>query len=361
MPNSINHALQEVNLQNRISNRLLSFVACIVLYAWSFSSHAVRVDNLYEAMVPVVSQDSALRAAALRGVLRAVAVKVSGQSTLPAYFSSASVPVQHLVEQFGYESVEKPNGRRALQFWARLSATGVQQVLRDQGLPVWPEERPATLIWLALHDSQGQRIMAADDDHAVISAIQALADSRGLPVVLPLMDLSERAGVDFSRVAAMSPDQLRAVSEKYASQYMLVGHIQQTSGKLWRARWLLADSNTPVVTPTGTLEDVVAAAINPLTSQIARQFASFSRSDNPQYIDLTVDDVQGAEDYARVLNYLKSLSLINEVDVVRLDQDGVHVRIHSRADVAAVLQVIQIGRMLYPRDVADGFVYGLNP
>ncbi len=348
-------------MQYRTFNKLFSVFACVLLSCLAFSAHSARVDNLYEAMVPVESQDSRLRADALRGVLRAVAVKVSGQSVLPAYFSNSSVSVQHLVEQFGYESIERRDGQRQLQFWARLSSTGVRQILRDQGLPIWPEERPTTLIWLALQDANGQQVIAEGSDHSVMTAIKALSDQRGLPVVLPLMDLAESATVDFTRIAMMSPEHLAEASEKYASQYTLIGHVQQESDKLWRGRWLVAGSNEPETTPVGALEDVVAAAINPLATQVAQQFASFSRSDSPQYIEVTVDDIRSADDYARSLTYLESLSLVSKADVVRLDNKGTHFRLHTRADIAAVLGVIKIDRVLYPRDAIDELIYGLNP
>lgn len=347
-------------MQTPTSIRFISVFAGVLFYCVSFATHAARIDNLYEAMVPVTSQDSQLRDNALRRVLQAVAIKVSGQNNLPAYFSAPELPVQHLVEQFGYESLEKQDGQRQLYFWARLNTLGVQHMLREHNLPVWPEERPATLIWLALQDKNGQQIIAERSSHAIIKLIQKLADERGLPVILPLMDLNENIAVNFTDITMMVSDHLSAISEKYASQYMLIGHVQQESEALWRGHWLVTGS-TPFTTPAGTLEDVVTAAVNSLTNEIAQKFASFSHNDNPQYIEITADDIQSADDYAKTLNYLKSISLVNQVDVVSLNQARAYFRLHTRADIATLLQIIRIDRVLFPRDAIDELIYGINP
>ena len=342
------------------SLRSFRFVLATVLLLPVLNAQAACVTGLYEAMVPVTDQNPSLRNMALREVLRAVVTGVSGRSDLPVYFYDNSLAVGHLVEQFGYESVEE-NGERRLFLWARLNPEGVQRIIRDQGLPVWPEERPATLIWLAVEDETGHRVIAEGSDHKVVTALGKIAEQRGLPIIMPLMDLSESVYIDFTLIANMEMGVLAGASERYASQYVLVGHLSSQDG-LWQGRWQMAGEEQPtVVMPTDSLENALLVGVELLASGIAWQFSGFAPGDNPQYMEITIDDIQGAADYGRSLNYLRSLSLINQVDVVRIDQHGIHFRLHTRADIASVLRVIGIGRVLYARDTVDELIFGLNP
>lgn len=324
-------------------------------------AYAVRVDTLYEAAVPVASQSPRERSRGLQEILQQVVVKVSGQNVLPAGLMQGGSRLQDMVVQFGYESRQEADEQR-LYLWAKLSQVSIKQLIRQAGLPVWPEERPATLLWLAVEDSDEQQVIAEDSDHVILQEIKAAAEKRGLPVIFPIMDLAESGLADYRKVAVLDPLQLAPVSEKYASQYVLMGHIQQVGKKHWRARWRVAGTQGEIFsTPVGPLSDVLAAAIDPLASYVASQFSSFSHRDDPQYFDVTIDDVGGAADYAKSLKYLQSLSPITRVDVLSLDGQEISYRLHTRADMAAVLQVIELGRVLYARDAIDRLVFGLNP
>ena len=320
---------------------------------------AARVAGLYEAAVPIAAQDAGLRAAAVRQALRAVVTKVSGQSALPAYFNNEQLNAEYLVEQFGYETQDEADGRR-LYLRVRLNQQRVDQLIRDHGMRVWPEERPLTLLWLAVADADGRRVLGEDSPHAALALARAEAARRGLPLVLPLMDLTESALVPFAVIAEGRAEAIARASEKYAGQHIFIGVIRQ-QGEQWQGRWhVLGQPEPPLIAPPGSLEHVVASGIYPLVTRVGRQFSGIY-SDSPQYHEMVIDDINAAADYARSLQYLRSLSPGEHVDVVGIDQDGIHFRLHTRADIASVLHVIGIDRVLFARDSVDRLVFGLNP
>lgn len=322
---------------------------------------AAQVDGLYEAQVPVSSQDANERSKGLRAALRKVIIKTSGQSSFFSSQDSVLSRASHLVEQFGYRS-RQLDGKRQSYLWARFNPEGVRRAVHDAGLPVWPEERPSTLIWLAVEDNQERLILAGDSEHPVRDMLYEIANERGLPIVLPLMDLSEQSEIQFSDVASLAPEHLLEQSAKYDSQYMLIGHIQSTEDGHWRGRWHVAsDEQEVTLTPTGTLADILASGINPLTNRIASEFSSFAYVGSPQYLDIVIQDLNGANDYANSLKYLESLSLVSQVDVTHVEGRNVWFQVHTRADMAAFLQVIELGRVLYARDSTDQLVFGLTP
>lgn len=336
--------------------RLLLIIVSLFLV---FGAQAARVPGLYEAVAPVVSQNPSSRNPALREILRAVVTKVTGRNDLPSYFYGNGPAAGHLVEQFGYESTEQ-GGERQLFLWARLNPEGVKRIITEQGLPIWPEERPAALIWLAVEDEAGPQVIAEGSDHEAVTALSKIAAQRGLPIIMPLMDLAESTYIDFNLIAGLEGQTLIRASEKYASQHILIGLLQGQDG-FWQGHWQVVGTEQAAAVTMGSLGDVIAAGINPLVNRITQQFSGFAPGDGLQYMDITVDDIRGAADYGRSLNYLRSLSFINQVDVLRVDRHGMNFRLHTRADIASVLRVIGTDRVLYARDTVDGLVFGLNP
>jgi hypothetical protein len=341
---------------------LIAALLSAIVGLYSMPLHAVQVDHLYEASVPVADQNPSSRGAALSEILKKVVTKVSGQSVLPSSLISQAGSIEHMVEQFGYDSRQE-NGVRQLQLWAKLSPDSVKRLIRDAQLPVWPEERPATLVWIGIEDTAGREVLAEGSANEAMSLIKQVAGERGLPIVLPIMDLQESSVINPDVLATMQAEAISLASEKYGTDYVLTGYLQRTDAGLWRGRWKLAgESERVVTTAPGPLDDIIHAGIDPLATRIATQFASYSYVDGEQYIDLAIDDINGAEDYARSLNYLQSLSVVSNVDVIGVEKQRVNFRLHTRADFASVLQVIGLGRVLYARDnIIDQLVFGLNP
>jgi len=347
-----------LSVSNSAGHFGLLLITVLLLLA-SNSIRAARVPGLYEATVPIASQSPSLHAPALREILRTVVTRITGRNHLPAYFHGDGLAAGPLVEQFGYESTEK-GGERQLLLWARLNREGVKRMIREQGLPIWPEERPTTLVWLAIEDETGSQVIAEGSDHEAVTILREIAVRRGLPIIMPIMDLAESTYIDVNLIAGMEGQALIRASEKYASQYILIGLLQGQDG-FWQGHWQVAGGGQAAAVTAGSLDDVIATGINPLVNRIAQQFSGFSSSDGLQYIDITVDDIRGAADYGRSLSYLRSLSLVSQVDVLRTGSRGMDFRLHTHADIASVLRVIGIDRFLYARDTVDGFVFGLNP
>jgi hypothetical protein len=344
-----------------VLKNVLNLPVFVIFFFFYPVVQAAQVDGLYEAQVPVASQDAAERSKGLREAFRKVIMKASGQSSFYSDQADVLSRARDHVEQFGYRSREQ-DGKRQLLLWARFNPEGVRRAVRDAGLPVWPEERPSTLVWLAIEEGDDRMILAGDSEHVAQKTLNEIARERGLPIVLPLMDLTEQSTIQFQEVASLSPDRLQEQSQKYDSQYLLIGHIQSVQDGLWRGRWFIADDQQDVIlTPPGTLADIIASGINPLANRIAREFASFAYVGSPQYLDIMVQDLNGANDYATTLKYLESLSLVTQVDVTRVEGRNAWFQVHTPADIAAFLQVIELGRVLYARDSTDQLVFGLTP
>ena len=66
----------------------------------------------------------------------------------------------------------------------------VDTFLVKNRLPVWGAKRPDVLIWLADRLEGQDHILADAEESAIASAIAKQADDRGIPYLLPIMDLT---------------------------------------------------------------------------------------------------------------------------------------------------------------------------
>ena len=117
-------------------------------------------------------------------------VKATGRDSAardPAVMSRFGDP-QALVQQF------RRDGSGNL--WVQFDAAAIRRGLNAAGLPVWGDDRPATVVWLAYDTGSGERDVLAGggtDGTAGAALRRDLlegAAARAVPVVLPLAGLA---------------------------------------------------------------------------------------------------------------------------------------------------------------------------
>src|SRR5262245_61670882 len=113
----------------------------------------------------------------------AVLGKLSGRldtATDPRVADLLASPASY-VQQTGYTE----QGQLRVGFDARTLRTW----MLARGLPVWGDDRPLVMLWLAI-DLEGDRaIVGADDESGVQATLAKVAGERGLPLQLPLLEI----------------------------------------------------------------------------------------------------------------------------------------------------------------------------
>src|SRR5690606_36341490 len=124
---------------------------------------------------------------------------------LAALIEGAARDERNFVNSYGRDA----RGRVNVGF----NATRVNQALTALGRPVWGPERPLTLLWVAFDDGLGERaLLGANEAAGVVNPelaelmrtaqaeFAAVANERGLPITLPLLDLEDLTAVGFADV-----------------------------------------------------------------------------------------------------------------------------------------------------------------
>ncbi|HSC83583.1 MAG TPA: DUF2066 domain-containing protein [Pseudomonas sp.] len=209
----------------RLSTCLLA--SCLALF--SLSSSAESVSDLYQVREAVTSQQPEERNAALGKALETLVLRLTGDSQAvqnPALATVRQDP-QQLVSRFSYE------GDKLVVDFDPLTT---ENKLRQAGIALWGANRPAILTWWL--NSAGDGVSLIGDGQDAAAPLRQAAQHRGLPLRLPLADLSEQLVATPENLGANQPDALRPVSERYAADALLTVQAHEENGQ-WQAQWRL--------------------------------------------------------------------------------------------------------------------------
>lgn len=333
---------------------------------WPGLSSADVVKNLYEASVPVTSQSVQERQMALQTALTEILVRVSGRqevaSGLPLpQIETALMHPEHYTQQFRYQKVTQPadvEGGKPQTGQALLVTfdhTAIDDLLRRSGLPIWGHTRPVTLVWLAI-DDRGQRFLVSNNDtHIAHQLLLSKAKRRGIPLRLPLMDLTDRAMVRTSDVWGNFEENIIKASSRYQPDGILVGQVYQGFNGFWHARWTfhLQGRRYEWNKQGAVLAEVIDPAIDATADTLGQTFAQYDNqngADNRAVL-VEVKDVQGLPAYNRVVNYLNSLSSVSAVEPSLVTSNKVLFRLKAQSDRLGVAQSISLGHVLVAEPV----------
>ncbi len=344
------------------------FVLCA-----SGAVHGAVVTGLYEASVPVPDQSAAARHVALQQALAAVLVKITGERTaggVPALAGLVQDPSQFL-QQYRYEQ-SPSNGTNAstptvtyydltrtgapaiaptgLVLWAKFDPEVVNHAVWAVHEPVWGQERPATLVWLAIQNGANSSVLSSSDTSPIIQAMTGAATQRGVPLIFPLMDLRDQQDIGFPDIWNDQTSRIQLASQRYQPDAVLVGSMYSTTPGQYAARWqLTVGSNTRSwVTPPGDLASVAAAGIQTAADHYAHWFAIPAGASGVNGVPVTVEGIAGVGAYAKVLAYLRELTPVKTVQVTQVANGTVHFSVDTRGDFANLQRAIVLGELLKP-------------
>jgi len=315
----------------------LGLVLLLCLPARAF---AVNVTGLYQARVQVPDQSSQAREDALGTALGRVLTRLSGSS---AQGLSATVSnIDAYVQQYQYET----DSSGQLELVADFSPPAVKRLLRNNGQLVWGDERPATLVWLAVQDNGQRRIVSRSSQGSFVQALRKQAHRQGLPMALPLMDQQDHQSVAFADIWGGFFGQVMQASKRYHANAVLIGRLSHASSG-WRGRWTLIQGGNRDSWQTDGAD--AAANLKSATDRLAELYINryASRGQNGgQTAAMTVSGVQGLDGYARVLNYLRGLSAVSGVTVLGVQGDRLLLSLALTSGANHLQQIIGLGRTL---------------
>jgi len=338
-------------------------VGLTLFFAAPFAAWAGEVADLYEAEVPVMGQDEGERVDAVRVALSEVLVRVTGKRDAPStpeLQDALSKPMRY-VQQFLYRDRPPANQPRdgaapdtsddgyTQALWVTFDPRALNHLLTEAGLPVWGRVRPATLLWLAVEDRGRRHLLGADTPGELRDRVREAARLRGVPILLPLLDLQDQRALKFSDVWGDFGDSILNASKRYEGEAVLVGRLFRENDGSWQSRWsFYQNGGAERWTAKGDQNDVVRAGIETAADQLAARFAQVLTVGGGGSVDMVVSDINSLDDYARAMRYLNGLDPVRSLNVARVAGDTVTFHITVRGNVDTLIRTIGFGWALAP-------------
>lgn len=297
--------------------------ACVAaLLAASFGASAQRVEGdraaaqgAYAAEVAVKGQGTDERRKAFSRALAQVLGKLSGDR------GAASRPgvgaelrqAEKYVESFDYRQDEGRSASGAPSFKTmlvvRFKQNAVDGLALTLALPVWPQPRPKPVLWLAIDDGSGPRLVDVTSADAARSTLDK-AVQRGYRLGLPNGTAAERAVV--GAIWRGDTAAVARASQRYSPPMQLIGKLYR-SGDGWKADWIFVDNGKVLSrwSESGaSASHVMATGADGSADALMKRYAKRPDTGPAGTYRVAFTGLHSANDYVRLSGYLQGLTVV---------------------------------------------------
>ena len=337
--------------------RNILLLGLIWLGSWQ-SVGAVVVDDLFTVELPVADQTTSLRLESFSEAFKQVIVKVSGSDDAlrsPAFKRPTERSARY-VKQFKYinrslpDDEEFDSGRLYLRI--DFDQQLIEGLLREHNFPVWGRERPSSLLVISYDVNENIRLVSDDATPDMVEALDSAAVQYAVPVLFPLMDLEDISMVSIGDVVSRQIDSIYTMASRYSPDALVVGQIIGRSGQGWQGDWEVrfADQIFKWRHQASSKQGVVDQVIRHLARILALEYALEDHRRVEQSLLLSVSAMDGIDHLIQVQKYLKSLNVVDSVQVAMVNQDVVTYRLQLRNDASDLQRLIEFGEVLEQED-----------
>jgi len=217
----------------------------IVVSIFLMPAKAVELKDLYQASIATDSQNSRDRTVALKKALTVVMVKVGGKKSILEndVFKKALKNHQQYLTQYRYQyrvqdnielvdsTVEAKNhlNEKQLFLLASFNKEKINHLFQQANLSLWGSLRPQVLLWLIDEQGFSRTIVSNSTGSILPTVVNKFSAHRGLPIIMPLMDLTDASQVSISDIWGRFEQPIRAASSRYFAEAIVVMRISNSS------------------------------------------------------------------------------------------------------------------------------------
>lgn len=307
-----------------------------LLLAFVGSSWAQRVEGdrasaqgPYEAEVPVNGQGPAERSAGFARALSQVLAKLSGDRSAQGRpgIGQELRRARDYVDSYDYrqdEGVSPTTGAPTFSttLVVRFDKAKIDNIVGALGLPVWPQPRPKPVLWLAIDDGKGPRLVGLPKADAARSVLDR-AKARGYALGLPSGSAAEQAatGAIWRGDAAA----IARLSARYSPPMQLIGKLYRDKGS-WTADWIFVDQGRVLSKWSSSdpnARRAMAAGADGTADALMRKYARRGTGSGPAGTSRVVfTGIDSSEDLMRLSATLQRMSVVRRITPVRATPDA---------------------------------------
>ncbi|MEM8684290.1 MAG: DUF2066 domain-containing protein [Pseudomonadota bacterium] len=247
------------------------------------------------------------------------------------------------------------------QLRVAFDGRAIEATLRNAGQLVWGDDRPLTLIWLAVDWGDGERQLIAADDpdgtptidgevtrqQLLRERLLAAAERRGLPILLPLLDIEDRSRVSFADLWGGFDEAVIEASARYDVSSILIGRLRADGLSVSRWSHYLGEQ---AVSWGGEPELIV----NQVADTLAAEFAI--GGDAPlSNVALSVSGITSVDAYAQLQKLLSDVVVIDELSIREVSGDEIRYQVVAHGGAPRLARALRLKGLIEEERIESGF------
>lgn len=223
----------------------------------------------------------------------------------------------------------------------------VDALIAGAGLAYWGPDRPRPILWLAIDDGRGARLVNSQQLN-VVKPLATRGTERGLSFGLPSGTAVEQAAVD--TIWAQNPAPMQPLTERYGNQTQLLGRLYRAEGGAgWTADWVLSRAGNELSRWSFTdpsPQRAIASGADGAADAIARRDAVAANVGEPTRQVVRIAGLGGSDDYLRAMGYLQTLPVVRELVVLEATPDSLRLQLDLAVGAEAFANFVAAGDTL---------------
>ena len=286
--------------------------------------------GVYQAEVPVNGQSEADRSGGLARALGKVLAKLSGDRGVTARpgVGAELRKARDYVDSYDFRQDQGVSPSGAPTFGtvlvARFKPEAVDALAGALGLGIWPQPRPKPVLWLAIDDGSGPRLVGLGQVNVARAALNQ-AKLRGYALGLPAGNAAEQvlAGAIWRQdVAAVA-----RASARYSPPMQLLGKLYRVAGG-WKADWVFVDDGKVLSKWSSSDADArraMATGADGAADALIRRYAKRGSAGPAGTYRVVFTGVDSADDYIRLSAALQRMAVVRKITPVAANGDAYEV------------------------------------
>jgi hypothetical protein len=300
-------------------------------------SFAIKVSNLYQVELPVISQSPEFKEEAMRTGLLQVLIKLTGDPLIDKnpLIKTSLQKADYYVQEFGYSTVTTNSATYLIQI--RFDNHSINRLLKKAGVLYWGEIRPLILVWLAYTNKHHfTEIIGNETSKNIALDVKEQGKRYGLPLIFPVMDMEEVNDVPTTAVVSMELPVLKAAAKRYSPDALLVGHIEEQEDGL-QSEWQLSLKNNKWTWSASgkTADEVIAFVMDRISQTLAKHYAVTHITTPKSEVELEVSHIRHRLDLRELIRHLEQLPPVLDIKLTEINGDVVNLSVLVRGPLEA--------------------------
>lgn len=316
---------------------------------------ALAEEQLFVGEAPSQDDSDSGRELAIRAAFSQMITRVSGDRSHARNPALKPLIAQASRYVVGYGYRESPvDGVTQRSIRVTFARDRLEPELLRLGVPIWRSHRPNLLAWIATEQQGERRLLQPGLDEGRLAVLREGAEARGMPLLLPLMDLEDRSRVRVEALWAGQFEDARQAAQRYGAQVVLVGLVSEGSNGLWQGNWkLFGDDLADRWTNTaGGYDGAVLDALESAADAVAKRYAPSTASGQTHRVLFEVDGIRNHLDYARIHRMLAGMGSIGSRVIRSAEPNRVTWELSVIGAVQGLQREVALGGLLRERPAA---------